>query len=151
MANEPQNRQQQNSQATPAQAGDRLQEVAFDLFKNSRQGVGSPEQHAIKCFRDGAAFLAAADKIKSGEINIVAIDNNPLDEAYAPNLKKTHPINLMSRQWGNIKKVREFYELVKSPNVTAIEELNWGLPECNTARALFPAVLEKADGAKATA
>lgn len=121
-----------------------LQETAFELFKQTN-GLGSPEHRAIRCFRDAAAFITAAKKIATGEINIEVIDNNPLDDAFAQNLKKTHPINLMSRQWGNIKKVREVYEMVRNPGVQAYEELGWGMPECNQARALFPGIIAKAD------
>ena len=122
----------------------RLYDTALDMFKHSRIGVGSADQKAMHCFRDAAAFLKVADKISSGQLDLESIDNNPLDEAYCPNLKKTHPVNLMSRHWGSVKKVTEVYEMVRNPGVESYEELGWGKPECNQARALFPAVIERA-------
>jgi len=122
----------------------RLEKTAFQLFQNARQNNNSPKQVAIRCFRDAAAFLETADQIMNGSIDIVAIDNNPLDEAYAPNLKKTHPCNMISRELGSVKLVQETYEMIKSPGVQSYEKYDWNLDECNKARALFPAVLERA-------
>jgi len=123
-----------------------LTSVALELFKSRsiHQGA-SPRQLAIGCFRDATAFLAAADDVLSGEIDLSDEDTNPLDPAFAPNLKKTHPINLMSRVWGDLNKVRDVLdELEASPAADSYEPLSWGKPEVNQARALFPAVVHRA-------
>lgn len=124
----------------------RLQETAFELFKHRPANVGSARQIAIQCYRSAEAFLQATDELIAGTLNITSIDQNPLDEAYAPNLKKTHPINLMSRHWGSVDKVRKTLAALKSePEAKAYEPYGWGLPEVNQARALFPALVKKAD------
>lgn len=137
----------------------KITETAFDLFRTTRTPHGSAEQQAIRCFRDATAFLKIAGKFSSGEMSIEAIDNNPLDEANAPNLKKTHPANLISRKGVEGKEqldkrltmILEIYEIVKSVEVKKVEDLNWGEPECNQARAIFPAVLERAELLKRSA
>lgn len=122
-------------------------EVALEFMKH-RNSNGSAEQLAIRCFRDATAFLKIADKFATGVLSIEAIDNDPLDEAHAPNLKKTHPVNLVSRRFGSVAKVAEIWQMIKNPDVVKLEELNWGLQECNQARAIFPAVLEKVQSLK---
>ena len=129
-------------QAQPA-VSDRVKKAAFELFKSSSFGV-SPKMLAIRCYRAAQEFCDAEDEILSGAVSISVIDNNPLDDAYAPNLKKTHPVNLISKKWGDLKKAMEAYEHVQNLGVNAYEPLGWEMPECNTARALFPAVLKRA-------
>lgn len=123
-----------------------LTSVALELFKSRSIHQGSsPQQLAIGCFRDAKAFLAAADNVLSGEIDLSDEDTNPLDPAFAPNLKKTHPINLMSRIWGDLNKVRNVLaELDANPATDTYEPYSWGKPEVNQARALFPSVVQRA-------
>lgn len=123
-----------------------LASVALELFKGRSLHHGvTPRQLAIGCFRDAAAFLAAADEALAGKIDWSAEDTNPLDSAFAPNLKKTHPINLMSRAWGDLKKVRAtLAELDANPAAESYDPFSWGKPEVNQARALFPAVVNRA-------
>lgn len=122
-----------------------LKAVALELFKASRVAGVSAQQIATRCFKDASAFLEVSTKVLSGSVDIFAEDNNPLDEAFAPNLKKTHPINLMSREWGSLEKVREVLsDLDQNPKLESYEKYGWGLPEVNQARMLFPAKLAKA-------
>ena len=118
--------------------------VALELFKaRSVQPGGNPRQLAIACFRDAAIFLAAADEVQSGRANLFT-DESPLDVAFAPNLKRTHPINLMSRAWGDLKKVQQaLADLEANPGTDFYEPYSWGKPEVNQARALFPAVVAR--------
>lgn len=139
-----------NDNVKPAQqqpqkpvVSERVQQTAFELFRSSAVGV-APEMLAIRCFRAAQAFCDAADKIISGEVSIYQIDNNPLDDAYAPNLKKTHPVNIISKKWGDLKKAVEAWEHVQNLSVKEYEPFGWSEPECNQARALFPAVLDRA-------
>lgn len=120
--------------------------VALELFKgrSSHQGI-APRQLAIGCFRDAAAFLAAAEDVQAGNVDWFAEDTNPLDSAFAPNLKRTHPINLMSRAWGDLKKVQSVLaDLEANPAAEFYELYSWGKPEVNQARALFPAIVNRA-------
>lgn len=122
-----------------------LKMVALELFKSSRVNGLDSQRIALRCFKDAASFLEVAEDVLTGGVNLHEVDSNPLDEAFAPNLKKTHPINLMSREWGNLDKVRSALEMVRNPEIESFEDYNWGKPECNQARALFPAVIARAD------
>ncbi|HEY0984650.1 hypothetical protein [Schlesneria sp. T3-172] len=118
--------------------------VALELFKaRSVSGGGSPRQLAISCFRDAMVFLEAAYEIQSGRADLSA-DESPLDPAFAPNLKRTHPINLMSRVWGDLRKVQEaLADLDANPGADYYEPYSWSKPEVNQARALFPTVVNR--------
>jgi hypothetical protein len=122
-----------------------LASVALELFKGRSLHHGvTPRQLAIDCFRDAAEFLAAAEDALAGKIDWFADDTNPLDSAFAPNLKRTHPINLMSRAWGDLKKVQAtLAELDANPAAESYDSYGWGKPEVNQARALFPAVVKR--------
>ena len=120
--------------------------VALELFKERSSQIGiSPKQLAIECFRDATTFTNIAEDVMSGEIDLIAEDTNPLDVAFAPNLKKTHPVNLMSRAWGDLNQVRTVLaELDANPAAEQYAPYGWGKPEVNQARALFPAVVNRA-------
>ena len=122
-----------------------LTTVALELFKTrSMQPGTTPNQLAIHCFRDAKAFLAITEQLVAGEIDLNVEDSNPLDSAFAPNLKRTHPINLMSRSWGDIKKVEAaLAELEANPAADVYEPYGWGKPEVNQARVLFPTVVQR--------
>ena len=120
--------------------------VALELFKErSSQGGFNPKQLAIDCFRDATVFTDVAEEVMTSGIDLVAEDTNPLDEAFAPNLKRTHPINLMSQAWGDLSKVQiVLTDLEANPAAELYEPYSWGKPEVNQARALFPAVVNRA-------
>ena len=120
--------------------------IALELFKGrSLQPGVNPRQLAIDCFRDATVFVAAAQEVQSGNADLFIEETNPLDLAYAPNLKRTHPINLMSRAWGNLQKVQAaLADLDAHPSAEFYEPYGWGKPEINQARALFPAVVSRA-------
>lgn len=123
-----------------------LTSVALELFKERSSHAGiSPEQLAIDCYRDATAFLATTADVLSGKIDLQFEDANPLDEAFAPNLKRTHPINLMSQAWGDLEKVRTVISVLDAnPAAESYETYSWGKPEVGQARALFPAVISRA-------
>ena len=123
-----------------------LTSVALELFKGRSLVHGtSPQQLAISCFRDAQAFLEAASQVVDGNLDLQTDETNPLDAAFAPNLKRTHPINLMSRAWGDVRKVQDaLADLEANPGAETYERYSWGRPEVNQARALFPAVVQRA-------
>ena len=120
--------------------------VALELFKGRTLQSGvNPRQLAIDCFRDATLFVAVAQEVQSGTADLFIEETNPLDLACAPNLKRTHPINLMSRAWGNLQKVQAaLADLDAHPSAEFYEPYGWGKPEINQARALFPAVVNRA-------
>ena len=120
--------------------------VALELFKqrSSQSGI-NPKHLAIECFRDATIFNEIAEDVLSNGIEMYSESSDPLDVAFAPNLKKTHPINLMSRAWGNLDKLKEILAtLDANPATESYEPFGWGRPEVNQARALFPAVVDRA-------
>jgi hypothetical protein len=123
-----------------------LTAVALDLFKGrSTQSGLNTHQMAITCFRDAKIFLAAAEQVHAGKLDIEEDESNALDIAFAPNLKRTHPINLMSRAWGDLQAVQKVLAyLDANPKADFYEPHSWGKPEVNQARALFPAVVDRA-------
>ena len=134
------------STADKSTTNPKLSDVALDLFKvRSTQSGVNTHQLAITCFRDAKIFLDAAQQVHSGHLEIEDDDANPLDIAFAPNLKRTHPINLMSRAWGDLQAVQKaLVYLDANPKADFYEPHNWGKPEVNQARALFPAVVDRA-------
>lgn len=129
------------------QSSNAIKDLAFSLF-TQRSGFAhgqSAENVARRCFIDATAFLKVSDTIGSEGLQPIE-DLNPLDTAFARNLPKTHPINLMSREMGNVNRVKEVFEALEAnPKAESYEPLGWGMPEVNQARALFPAVLERAN------
>lgn len=123
-----------------------LTNVALELFKGrSVQSGISSHQLAMNCFRDANIFLNAAAQVQAGNLDFLEAETNPLDVAFAPNLKRTHPINLMSRAWGDLAAVQKaFNDLDANPKAESYEPHGWGKPEVNQARVLFPAVLNRA-------
>ena len=129
------------------QTDNKLQSLAFELFtqRSAMLNGRSAEPVASQCFRDAESFLKVAEKVEKSGLASIA-DSSPLDPAFAANLKKTHPINLMSKEWGDLKRVREALKfLEENPSLESYEELSWGKPEVNQARALFPTVVQRAD------
>ena len=122
-----------------------ISDVALELFKvrAAHSGVGT-RQLAMGCFRDAAAFINIAKEVNSSDVDLLAEETNPLDPAFAPNLNKTHPINLMSRSWGDLKKVQNaLSDLNANPAAESYEPYGWTKSEIRQARALFPAVIER--------
>src|SRR5690349_5752022 len=103
MANDNQNQNQPQTQksASDVQA-DKLERLAFQLF-SERSGRGvmkrGAETLAVKCFQDAEGFLAIANRIRSGEQVQRKKVGPQLAEVCAPNLKRTHPINMVSQRF----------------------------------------------------
>lgn len=116
-----------------------LTAIALKLFTaRMAHSQCTPEALVRTCFRDAKAFITGAADILTSGVDVFAEDNNPLDVAFAPNLKKTHPLNLMSRAWGDLKLVQNaLAELEANPVAESYEPYGWGKPEVNQARVLF--------------
>ena len=121
-----------------------LTSVALELFKaRSLQPGINPQRIAVECLRDARSFLQAADDFLSGKSQR-DLESSPLDDAFAPNLKKTHPINLMSSTWGDLKQVERILdELAADPSIDSYTQFGWGKSEINQARVLFPSVVNR--------
>lgn len=125
---------------------EQLEKYAFHLFSarsaaNQRRGT---EALAIEAYRDAEAFIAVTNRVRSGEQSTAKPTGAILSEVSAPNLKPTHPHNLVSQRFGNLKRVRDIADkLEKNPNLDTFDELDWGPQEVKLARIIFPAYAEK--------
>ncbi|WP_397570653.1 hypothetical protein [Schlesneria sp. T3-172] len=133
-----------NSNSVTGDDALQLQEVALAFASERSTQHGLSRGMAVACFRDARLFLDVAKDALSGKL-----DANEwvtaLDAAFAPNLKRTHPINLMSHALGSLKDVKRVHEALNA-NVAAesYDEYEWGKQEVALARHMFPAVLERA-------
>ena len=120
-----------------------LDELAFRLYveRAATAAVNRlDEQTAIDCYRKAEAFLAVRDRVRSGEAVTVKPTGPQLADASCPNLKKTHPYNLVSQRFGDLKRVRQINQWLEShPTADSYEELEWDGPTVRTARQIFPA------------
>ncbi len=120
-----------------------IERLAFELFTARRASAFSrinAEQAVRESFRDAEAFAGLAKRIRGGESN-KAPTGVQLSDACAPNLKPTHPVNLISQRFGNLDRVRKINDRLKDEigrNEVAAE-LDWKESEINQAAALFPA------------
>lgn len=135
-------------------ASSELDDKAFELFREmvakSPTGRGG-EQQARAAYMKAEAFLTVREAVQSGAIKPSKSDGSMLTDCCAPNLHRSHPYNLVSRRFGDLKKINRIHEwLVKNPTPErdpeelvgrikdAFPELSWDTPAINTARAIFP-------------
>lgn len=139
--------------ADKQQPNPELDAFAFEIFKqsvaNSSVNRGG-EQHARAAYAKAGAFLAVRDRVRAGEVKTVN-DGPKLCDVCAPNLRRSHPHNLVSQRFGDLNKVNRISKwLEQNPTpesdpeelVTRINreftDLSWDMPTVNTARAVFP-------------
>lgn len=126
-----------------------LREAAWELFvQRSPSGMRGPQAESLarQCFIDATAFANVAALAAKGDTFAAEPTKGGLDFAFAPNLKKTHPLNMVSAKHGNVSRVKEVLDyLQQNPTANEIsaipgvsDDLGWGRPEVNTARAIFP-------------
>ena len=129
-----------------------LDELSFRLYaeriaKMPAQAGG--EEASRWAYRKAADFLAIRERIRDGEP--VAEAKARLADVAAPNLKKTHPHNLVSQRYcddnGGEQKVlaaiRDIHNwLLSHPrsdeSPVAYDKLDWDVPTTNLARVLLP-------------
>lgn len=133
---------------------DKVARMAFELFTERRAANTQrhPEQVAAESFRDAEAFIAVTARRANGESTDKMLRKSALQDCSAPNLKKTHPINLVSQRFGapDLKRVRDIHNrLLANPTLDELgdDDLGWTKEggEVATARQLFPSVLAAAD------
>ena len=122
---------------------DTVEQVALQLFaERSGRGKADPREIALQAFRDATVFTQVSALYRENKMPVAAAED-PRAICFAPNLKKTHPYNLVSRQHGNLNRVAEiFAELDKDKSRERYEELEWDEPTTSLARTLFPAYLD---------
>ncbi len=129
-----------------------VDELAFRLYAERISKLpanASGEAASAWAFRKAEDFLAVREKVKAGDMSVIVVSN--LSDVRAPNLKKTHPHNLVSRfhadEHGGEAKVlamiKEIHTwLLNHPrsdeSPVAYDKLDWDVPTTNTARVIFP-------------
>lgn len=132
-----------------------LDDFAYGIFKEmvaSSPASRGGEQQALAAYKKAEAFMAIRDRVRAGETKAVRQEGPALTDCFAPNLKRTHPHNLVSQKFGDLAKVNrisQFLDKNPTPEGDADEliskinrefpELSWDLPTINTARAILPA------------
>ena len=132
-----------------------LDSLAFDIFARriAAQPINRNAEHeALEAYRKAEAFITVRDSVRSGALVPAKLSGPQLCDCSAPNLKRTHPHNLVSQAFGDLAKVNRIKAwLDKNPTPESdpselvvkcnreFPELGWDLPAVNTARAVFPA------------
>lgn len=135
-----------------ADISEELDEFAFRLY--AERVAKAPAQangEALTCwaYRKAHEFLSVREKVKAGDKSPMAVSR--LAEASAPNLKKTHPLNLVSQRFADenggearvLARIKDILDWLRDhprsdENPVAYEQLDWDVPATNTARAILP-------------
>lgn len=131
-----------------------LDQLAFEIF--TQMVAKSPinrggEQQAKAAYVKAEAFLSVRDRVRAGDMKPVKQEGPVLADYFCPNLKRTHPYNLVSQKMGDLNKVNriaKFLEANPTPESDPQElvdrinrefpDLEWDMPKINTARTIFP-------------
>ena len=130
--------------SSTASDADAVQQVALQLFaERSGRGKAAPREIALQAFRDAKVFTEVSALYRDDNLPVAAAED-PRAICFAPNLKKTHPYNLVSRQHGDLNRVARIYaQLEANQSLETLEELEWDAPTTTLARTLFPSYLDK--------
>lgn len=129
-----------------------IDELAFRLYSDRIANLpaqSSGEAAAGWAYRKAVEFLAVRDRVKAGDTEATA--ESKLADVSAPNLKPTHPHNLVSQRFAErnggeakvLAAIREIHQwLLSHPrsdeSPVAYEKLDWDVPTTNLARVLIP-------------
>lgn len=148
--------------STPS-APDDLDALAFQLFSDRAAASGrGGEPEALDSYRKAENFIAVRRRVRAGELKSQAPTGPQLADCCAPNLPRTHPLNLVAAQYtdrrtgmtvagdlAKVNRIKVWLDRNPTPEKDAEElpgrlakefpDLNWDLPTLNVARAVFPA------------
>ncbi len=146
----------ENTRAAQAPANAELDKLAFEIFSKRAATRPAGEQAAVESYKAAEAFLAVRAKVQTEGI-ASAVDDSPLSDVSAPNQPPTYPLNLVSRKFGDlerVKKIAKWLEQNPTPEdpsylfasfKRAFPDLHWQcateaetLGLFNVARAVFP-------------
>jgi hypothetical protein len=132
-----------------------IDELAFRLYAErlcKMPAQASGEAVSTWAYRKAEEFLSIREKVKSGGIAATASESK-LSEVSAPNLKPTHPHNLVSQRFADknggeakvLSMLREIHNwLLQHPSTTdnpiaySDRGIDWDVPTTNLARVLLP-------------
>lgn len=128
-----------------------LDEIAMRIFdERLRHNSLLIERTTLDSYKLAEQWLSVRDGIRAGTISTAKDTGPKLADVSAPNLSQTHPLNLVSRRFGNLDRVNQINAwLVANPTgdepekmVAALNkkfgDLNWGFNEIYIARETFP-------------
>jgi len=140
---------------------DNVLRLSRDLFASvigHHGGHQAPKGLAARCIHFAEDFIEAEALYRAGVLD-PPDDENPLDTAFAPNMKKTSPVNMMSREYGSVDKLysilAEIKGLVKDgwdqvpEDAIVYEPLNWSVRDVRLALHLFPQKITEIERIKA--
>lgn len=146
-----------------------LTDIALEFV--SKRAVNSPVTKTMveQSFREAQIFLDVATAAEGNLLDLGEVIN-PLDEADAPNLRKNHPLRVISRSayidpktgqcdvakgmnciaeiWSEIQKLPANLD---KGFVFEFKGLGWPVAEINLARTHLPAVIERGEKLKVAA
>lgn len=134
-----------------------LDEIALQIYAQRPSASRiSGESDALDCYRRADAFMAVRAKVRKGELKAAKPTGPQLADCSAPNLRKNHPLNLVSSRYGDlarVSRIAQWLEAHPTPErdpeelVIAFNRehggLDWALPEISTARLVFPTYATK--------
>jgi hypothetical protein len=134
-----------------------LDEIALQIYAQRQSAPRiSGESDALDCYRRADAFLAVRAKVRKGELKAAKPTGPQLSDCCAPNLRKNHPLNLVSQKYGDlgrVDRIAKWLDTHPTPErdpedlVIAFNRehggLDWALHEIATARLVFPTYATK--------
>ena len=140
-----------NNKPETKEASQQLDAVALRLFaeRSSHASGRNVEYVAVQAYRDAETFLKVQAGFKGGKY-AEKKETRILNDSFAPNLKKTHPHNLVSQEYGDINRVKEICaKLEHDPTMEVYSDLDWDKPTTSIARTIFPQYVKAAELASA--
>lgn len=127
-----------------------LKRVSCELFAASFAMAGgriNPEALSDAAIGAAAVFLTRFNKFKAGEIVFDRLED-ALADVHAPNLRPTHPVNLVSQKFGKVDRLKDIWAMLEKVPETAEswdEFPDWKKADISTAKVLIPAALKRAE------
>lgn len=131
----------------------RLAKEMFTAAIAHAGGHHSPRNLAETMFHMAEAWEETEAKFLAGKL-ADPVELDPFEDCWAPNLPKNNPINMMSRQWGDLEKIKEFMKDIGNMDKSKLgpsapideilyEKYHWKKQEVNQAVQMFPQFLMK--------
>lgn len=131
------------------------QEYAFALYAQQVKGVRlhgkQAEILARQCFHLADDFIRVQKEADVGNLDKRPV-REALNDCFAPNLdrglergaKPNHPINIASRQYGSLNRVREIFAEIESTSDDYVHaDMGWDGPTTRLAKTIFGGVIER--------
>lgn len=132
-----------------------MDKLAFELYgkRVASHRLDMAEATLLDCYRKAALFIKVRQRIRTEGISLAVPDEPEGADCRAPNLRPTHPYNLVAQVGGDLSKanrIKKFLDVNPTPAgdngpeelLTKLNrtfpDLGWDMPTVNVARALLP-------------